>query len=134
MAWVKKWPQLFVRELSREVFPGETVDFFRRVRAFSTTCFEQLARTLINSRRNRNWLAITPREARFFAPRPGQKPGTAFLAKLGEIVNVGSDGGCQSAAPLPAARCQGNPIALMTAAGLGELRSEHQEKRTFIIS
>jgi hypothetical protein len=46
MAWVKKWPQLFVRELSREVFSGETVDFFRLVRAFS---FEQLARTLINS-------------------------------------------------------------------------------------
>ena len=36
---VKKWSQLFVRDLSREVFLGETVDFFRWVRAFSTNVF-----------------------------------------------------------------------------------------------
>ena len=30
MAWVKKWPQLFVRELSREVFSGETAENLRK--------------------------------------------------------------------------------------------------------
>jgi hypothetical protein len=35
-----------------------------------------------------DWLAAMPAEAQLFAPRPGQKPRTAFLAKLGEIITT----------------------------------------------
>ena len=56
------------------------------------------------------------REGQLFSPRPGQKLRTTFLAKLGEIVNVGSEGG-PSKAPLPSQqRGARDPIALMTAA------------------
>jgi plasmid replication initiation protein len=33
-----------------------------------------------------DWLAAMPAQAQLFAPRPGQKPRTAFLATLGEII------------------------------------------------
>jgi hypothetical protein len=33
-------------------------------------------------------LAAMPAEAQLFAPRPGQKPRTAFLATLGEIITA----------------------------------------------
>jgi len=33
-------------------------------------------------------LAAMPAEAQLFAPRPGQKPRTAFLATLGEIITT----------------------------------------------
>jgi hypothetical protein len=48
---------------------------------------EGLAQTWIAaSEQQRTWLAAMPAEAQLFAPRPGQKPRTVFLAKLGEII------------------------------------------------
>jgi hypothetical protein len=48
---------------------------------------EGLAQTWIAaSKQQRTWLAAMPAEAQLFAPRPGQKPRTVFLAKLGEII------------------------------------------------
>ena len=35
-----------------------------------------------------DWLAALPAEAQLFAPKPGQKPRTAFLGKLREIINT----------------------------------------------
>jgi len=34
------------------------------------------------------WLAAMPAQAQLFTPRPGQKPRTAFLATLGEIITT----------------------------------------------
>lgn len=46
-----------------------------------------LARTWIDAsdQQRSDWLAAMPAEAQLFAPRPGQKPRTVFLAKLGAI-------------------------------------------------
>jgi plasmid replication initiation protein len=47
-----------------------------------------LAQTWIDAsnQQRSDWLAAMPAEAQLFAPRPGQKPRTAFLATLGEII------------------------------------------------
>ena len=47
-----------------------------------------LARTWIDAsdQQRSEWLAAMPAEAQLFAPKPGQKPRTAFLATLGEII------------------------------------------------
>jgi hypothetical protein len=49
-----------------------------------------LARTWIvaSDQQRSDWLAAMPAEAQLFAPKPGQKPRTAFLAKLSEIINM----------------------------------------------
>jgi plasmid replication initiation protein len=51
---------------------------------------DALARTWIvaSDQQRADWLAAMPAEAQLFAPRPGQKPRTAFLAKLGEIITT----------------------------------------------
>ena len=54
----------------------------------STTCFEQLARTLINSGPKLKLVGGHAKGKPTFFAQAGQKPRTAFLAKLGEIVNV----------------------------------------------
>ena len=41
-----------------------------------------------NDQQRSDWLAAMPAEAQLFAPKPGQKPRTAFLAKLSEIINT----------------------------------------------
>ena len=48
------------------------------------------ARTWIEAsdQQRSDWLAAMPAEAQLFAPRPGQKPRTVFLAKLGEIITT----------------------------------------------
>jgi len=47
-----------------------------------------VARTWIEAsdQQRSDWLAAMPAQAQLFAPRPGQKPRTAFLATLGEII------------------------------------------------
>ena len=47
-----------------------------------------LARTWIDAsdQQRSDWLAAMPAEAQLFAPRPGQKPRTVFLGKLGEVI------------------------------------------------
>jgi len=47
-----------------------------------------LARTWIDAsdQQRADWLAAMPAEAQLFAPRPGQKPRTVFLGKLGEVI------------------------------------------------
>jgi hypothetical protein len=46
----------------------------------------------VNQQRS-DWLAAMPVEAQLFAPKPGQESRTAFLAKLSEITQSGSEGG-----------------------------------------
>jgi hypothetical protein len=51
--------------------------------------WEGIARTwmMASDQQRSDWLAAMPAEAQLFAPKPGQKPRTAFLGKLREIIN-----------------------------------------------
>ena len=52
--------------------------------------WDGIARTwmVASDQQRSDWLAAMPAEAQLFAPKPGQKPRTAFLGKLREIINT----------------------------------------------
>jgi hypothetical protein len=52
--------------------------------------WDGIARTWMGAseQQRSDWLAAMPAEAQLFAPKPGQKPRTAFLGKLREIINT----------------------------------------------
>jgi hypothetical protein len=91
--------QAFMAALKGDWQKPKTIDKKKPVRKASTTenlhredalkiDLDGLSRTWITAsdQQRSDWLAAMPAEAQLFAPRPGQKPRTAFLAKLGEII------------------------------------------------
>jgi plasmid replication initiation protein len=93
--------QAFVAALKGDWQKPKTIEKKKPVKKASTTenlhpedtpkiDLDALARTWIvaSDQQRADWLAAMPAEAQLFAPRPGQKPRIAFLAKLGEIITT----------------------------------------------
>src|SRR6266481_6587180 len=93
--------QAFMAALKGDWQKPKTIDKKKPAKKASTTenlhpedapkiDLDGLAQTWIDAsdQQRSDWLAAMPAQAQLFAPRPGQKPRTAFLAKLGEIITT----------------------------------------------
>ena len=93
--------QTFMAALKGDWQKPKTIDKKRPVKKASTTedlhpedalkiDLDGVARTWTEASEQQRsaWLAAMPAQAQLFAPRPGQKPRTAFLATLGEIITT----------------------------------------------
>ena len=93
--------QAFMAALKGDWQKPKTIDKKKPAKKSSTTenlhpedapkiDLDGLARTWIvaSDQQRSDWLAAMPAEAQLFAPKPGQKPRTAFLVKLSEIINT----------------------------------------------
>ena len=103
-------PKLFVRELSREAFRGEAWISAAGFGLSLQTCFEQLARTLINSGAEieTGWRSCQGK-ATFFAQVPARSHAQHSWRSWARLLTSGSEGGPPKAPlPFPAARGQGS--------------------------